>query len=310
MTGGEVVPMITGAAKAVSAAKDAVNQDADIGSELAKQAASNSHFAAAAEVRARRAFISQVVKLKFMKPIGMIMGFKTDYFETRFPDQLAEHLAHIPADHIKEPKPYVVVPAVEQIKNVSEEPSLRDMYLNLIANAMDDRLSEDASHPSFVQVISQLGPYEAQIFERLWRAETTWGVVTLKRLVHEPPKKDFVPYGGYLWSFVVPSEDKTWTFDNISLYLTNWQRLGLITIAMDQRVVRADAYAWLEKNEFYVEARRQHGDKISVVKGAFYLTEYGHTFCKAVGVIATNGFMPSAVRGSGKEVAKPWILPE
>jgi hypothetical protein len=310
MTGGEIIPIVSAGAKAVSAAKDAVNQDSDIGSELAKQAAADVHFAAAAEVRARRAYISQVVKLKFMQPIGMIMGFKTDYFETTFPEQLAERVSHIPNDHIQEPKPYVVVPAVEQIKNVSEEPSLRDMYLNLIANAMDSRISEEASHPSFVQVISQMGAYEAQIFEKIWRAQVTWGVVKLSRRITASPERGVVPYGGYLWGFTLPEGEEHFTFDYISLYLTNWERLGLITVTMSQVVIRADAYAWLDTDKVYAEAKRQFSDEITVDRGAFYLTEYGHAFCKAVGILASSVFMNSGNSTTGGNAAEPWVSPD
>ncbi|RII98793.1 MULTISPECIES: DUF4393 domain-containing protein [Clavibacter] len=317
MTGGELLPIVTGGAKAISSAKNALDPDSDIKSELAKQASANVHFAAAAELRAKRALVSQVVLLKFMQPIGMLMKFKSDYFANVFPQQLAERVAQIPEEHVREPKAYVVVPAVENISNVADEPTLRDLYLNLIAGAMDDRIGESGTHPSFVQVISQLGPDEAAILRSMWRAATVWGVVQLHHYTKGNEDGRFLPNGGYKWGFIAPDEDKYYTFDGISIYLTNWRRLGLINLDMANILTRDGAYEWLEKDDEYISMKAKHGENIRVVRGAVYLTDYGRSFCKAVGILDADAWSPygslSEEEQESREHSEPgqsWAAPE
>ncbi|MEI8673868.1 DUF4393 domain-containing protein [Vibrio sp. SA48] len=57
-------------------------------------------------------------------------------------------------------------PTLESLKFSGSEETLREMYANLLANAMDCETQESV-HPSFVQIISQLLPLEATLLGAL-----------------------------------------------------------------------------------------------------------------------------------------------
>lgn len=65
-------------------------------------------------------------------------------------------------DQLITPSPVVAIPALEAIRITGSEPTLRDMYLNLLAGAMDKDKAKNA-HPAFVEMIKQLAPDEARI---------------------------------------------------------------------------------------------------------------------------------------------------
>ena len=60
------------------------------------------------------------------------------------------------------PPPYIAVPAVEALRYTAEEPALCEMYLHLLATAMDSR-TVPLAHPAFAEIIRQLTPDEARI---------------------------------------------------------------------------------------------------------------------------------------------------
>ena len=64
------------------------------------------------------------------------------------------------------PKASLAAPAMQQLGFSLDEPALKEMYLNLLATASDNR-SNSAAHPSFVEVIKQLSAEETQILNTI-----------------------------------------------------------------------------------------------------------------------------------------------
>lgn len=64
------------------------------------------------------------------------------------------------------PKAIVAGPVLESLRFACGEPTLREMYINLLATAMDIDTASKA-HPSFVEIIRQLTPDEAKIVRLL-----------------------------------------------------------------------------------------------------------------------------------------------
>jgi hypothetical protein len=75
---------------------------------------------------------------------------------------LSEKLRKTPQENIVTPNPMVAGPALEALTYAGNDKTLRNMYANLIANAMDEK-TKSVAHPSFVEVIKQLSPQEALI---------------------------------------------------------------------------------------------------------------------------------------------------
>ena len=84
------------------------------------------------------------------------------YFAEKFPQDIAAKTAAIPPEQVVEPKASIAGPALQGLAFTHEEPNLKEMYLSLLATAMDGRVAADA-HPAFVEVIRQLSSEEAQL---------------------------------------------------------------------------------------------------------------------------------------------------
>ena len=70
------------------------------------------------------------------------------YFAERFQSDLAAKAAAIPPDQIVEPKAFIAGPALQGLAFSHEEPDLKEMYLSLLASAMDGRVSSSAPSTS------------------------------------------------------------------------------------------------------------------------------------------------------------------
>lgn len=75
---------------------------------------------------------------------------------------VAERLKNTPPENIITPNPIVAGPTLDALRYTGHVDTLRDMYANLLANALDVE-TEKLAHPSFVELIKQLSPSEAKL---------------------------------------------------------------------------------------------------------------------------------------------------
>jgi len=80
--------------------------------------------------------------------------------------RLTQKLSGTPPDRIVPPALQVAGPALLRLHFVAPEETLREMYANLLAAAMDSKRSASA-HPSFVSILEQLSPDEALLLEAI-----------------------------------------------------------------------------------------------------------------------------------------------
>jgi hypothetical protein len=84
------------------------------------------------------------------------------YFSGKFQQEIAEKAKAIPEEHIVEPKASIAGPTLQGLALTHEEPDLKEMYLNLLATAMDGRAA-NLAHPAFVEIIKQLDSKDARL---------------------------------------------------------------------------------------------------------------------------------------------------
>ncbi|WP_142413085.1 DUF4393 domain-containing protein [Hathewaya massiliensis] len=77
---------------------------------------------------------------------------------------LAKKLENVSTEKIVPPEPYVAVPALQAISYSMNNIELRNMYANLLANSMNVD-EKDNVHPSFVEIIKQLSPFDANLLK-------------------------------------------------------------------------------------------------------------------------------------------------
>jgi hypothetical protein len=143
------------------------------------------------------------------------------------------------------PKPYVAVPALEALRYTGEEPALREMYVNLLATAMDRQTAVNA-HPAFVTIIRELTPDEA----RLVRYCRDQGQIELSSAADEYPE---------LLRTRLANPAGCQHPDLIDNYLQNLDRLKLI---------------------MYLPTRSKGGGT-ETIRYALSLLSFGVQFCKA-----------------------------
>lgn len=84
------------------------------------------------------------------------------YFAEKFQQDILQKASAIPPEQIIEPKASIAGPALQGLAFTHEEANLKDMYLSLLATAMDGRVASEA-HPAFVEIIKQLNSEEANL---------------------------------------------------------------------------------------------------------------------------------------------------
>jgi len=80
-------------------------------------------------------------------------------------DRLARHISNsidrVPEDRRIEPVESITLQIVDRLKFQEDGSPITDMYLSLLARAMDKECVGEA-HPAFVQIVSQLAPGAVQ----------------------------------------------------------------------------------------------------------------------------------------------------
>lgn len=224
--------------------------------------------------------LTSVIKTALM-PLAVVNARAQDFFATKFPELLAEKLVDVPVENLETPKPSVAGPVLQGLNYSHEEPPLRELYLGLLATAMDSRISSSA-HPAFAEVIAALSAEEVPVLDVVVRQRQ----VTLARLRVETE-------GAEGWR-VVRHNLGPWRQDGEQLvdpmlpaYIDNWARLGLIQIDYMTFTVGETAYEWVTERPEYKEeeSRLGPGESLAFDKGIGAITEFGKAFARAVGIL-------------------------
>lgn len=123
---------------------------------------------AAKEVGKGLETIAKTVNIALSPVSALVWGYSQ--IENFINNKVAEKLKHIPAEKIITPEITVAGPTLEALKFAGHQVNLREMYANLLATAMNLDVSVYA-HPSFVEIIKQLDPLEAEFVKKLAELE-------------------------------------------------------------------------------------------------------------------------------------------
>lgn len=228
------------------------------------------------------------------------------YFAERFQSELAERAKAIPADRIVEPKASIAGPALQGLALSHEESNLKDMYLNLLAAAMDGRVAPDV-HPAFVEVIRQLSAEEAGLLKpfletpdvaivelRTVEAGTT-SALDIALGPYRPIHTNILPLGDGEGESRVQVENP-----RMPVFVDNWVRLGLTNVSYENSLSGDRTYDWVEQRPEYVRAVAQHANTnraVTFAKGRAKRTAFGEGFARAVGIVNDGASVPNRVPG-------------
>lgn len=206
------------------------------------------------------------------------------YFSGRFQQDIAEKAQAIPQEQIVEPKASIAGPTLQGLAFAHEEPNLKEMYLNLLATAMDARVAPNA-HPAFVEIIKQLDSEDARLVSGALQSQTALPIVQIHRKKKSGGYNVLVQHLLNLTSTStgLPVEDP-----RLPAMIDNWIRLGLVEVAYDKHLSDAAHYAWVEQRPEFVRLKQEPQAEEATIeyqKGLLNRTELGKRFAKAIGLL-------------------------
>lgn len=196
-------------------------------------------------------------------------------------DKLKDKLSNTPIENLKEPEPNIVIPAYEALRYSLNKEQLREMYINLIANSMQNNTS-DKVHPAFVEVIRQLSVFDAELLKKLSDTkETQFGIVKT-RLIKSQNDDTGLEWIKHIINPIFGMNALNSTKYAISL--ENLERLKLIKIVYDSSLIDDSEYIAIENNDIcsYCKERSPHLHDIyktlKIKRGILSLTDFGKEF--------------------------------
>lgn len=206
------------------------------------------------------------------------------YFSGKFQQEIAEKAEAIPVEHIVEPKASIAGPTLQGLAFTHEEPNLKEMYLNLLAAAMDGRAS-DIAHPAFVEIIKQLDSEDARLVRGVLQSPSAIPIAQVHR-----KHKDNKGYNLLIQHLLNLTDDETGAAvedSKLPAMIDNWIRLGLVEVEYDKHLIDITKYSWIEQRPEYVrlsQAPQPDETIIQYQKGILQRTEFGKQFAKAIGL--------------------------
>lgn len=164
---------------------------------------------------------------------------------------LAEKLKDVPPEKITTPEGYVGVPALQSIAYSMDSDELRELYANLLANAMNID-TKDKVHPSFVELIKQMSPNDAVVFKSIYEAPLAPVLDLYIRT--EPKDGDEGGNSNYV-------RNVTWikemAYEEVAISLDNLLRLGLVEIPYGSSYTHKENYKLVKENLEYIRLKQR-----------------------------------------------------
>jgi|SRR6185312_13565096 len=206
------------------------------------------------------------------------------YFAEQFEKDIKEKADKIPPESLVEPKASVAGPALQALAFAHEEPTLRDMFLELLAGSMDKN-REKLAHPAFVEILKQLESEEARLIKSILPSDIL-PIASIARVHKNNGGK--VVLVRHILDMRNQATKAPAIIENLSTMIDNWIRLGLIVVDYQSHLTEESRYSWLSDRP-EMTARTSEPDesefKLDWVKGIMFPTDLGKQFAKAVAII-------------------------
>jgi hypothetical protein len=276
MTGAEVA---AAGKVAKMVGENVLGEDKKTKDVLRRLAEGTPEMAAAARTMAARTLAMEQIKLRIIEPIARLFGAGKLYLDETLPEELAAKLAEVPDENIITPSSSVAGPTVLALSYTYDEPTLKEMYLNLLAAASDGRRADQA-HPAFAEIIKQLAPEEARALSALFLPPRDHTVARVKHLLTNP--KGFRILQANLFA-VFDENHEPLDIQQLPTWLDNWQRLALINISYNEFASGPDDYDWVEKRPEYIRLTKLvDPTRLEIGKGLIRPTDFGRQFLSVV----------------------------
>jgi len=225
------------------------------------------------------------------KILGSVLGFfnwivypleKSNIYRgaklKKFAEDIEKKFSQIPEDNRQEAKPNISIPVLEALKYNLDEEHIKEMFMNLLTNSMDNRQNKN-THPSFVEIIKRMDNCDAQTLKAISSAKQ-WPVVTPQCKIKGTDKHWAYVFPEYYIGIQIDSFDM---FD-ISRSLKILDSLGIIRIETVFSLPK-ESYEKLKNSEMIInhfkilKTKRTSSDvELDFKEGCFLFTEFGNSF--------------------------------
>lgn len=197
-------------------------------------------------------------------------------------DGVNKRIEKIPEEQRKTPDPEIAVPLIQSLSYTAQNETLREMYLNLLANSMNVAMDKSV-HPSFVELIKQMNTLDAKVFDKLASTDG-YQKVTNPNVSIQNQGKIFIN--------AMPEWFIGWKIDRHDIFETSssiirLSKFGLIELMFD-RTAGKDDYDNLKTHpelasilETYKKANPSLVLELTATESILYVNEYGKQFKNA-----------------------------
>lgn len=219
-------------------------------------------------------FFNNVV-LYPVKKANLTFRHKLEAFE----DDLKEKIKYIPEENLQVPPTMIAGPTLEALRYTYDEAELREMYENLLASSMDNRISCEV-HPSFVDTIKQCSPLDAIVLN-MFATKRQYKCGTILFNLKEDSSKN---YASAMPDYFIEEFASLGDPFLVSASLINLKRLGIVDITESGLV--GENYDLMKSNPYVISRKslyRQQGKydfNVEVNEHAVVLNNYGKQFIK------------------------------
>ncbi|MBC5839631.1 DUF4393 domain-containing protein [Flavobacterium muglaense] len=211
---------------------------------------------------------------------GMLWGW--EQIEIIVEEGVKKKFEKIPEERRKSPEPEIAVPLLQALTYTAQNETLREMYINLLANSMD-KDKEKVVHPSFVEIIKQMNTLDAKVFEKISQSFHYQRIINPSIAIKNTNK--------FIGS-AVPDWYIGWTIEgynefDVSASLVRISKFGLIELMLD-RTAEKEGYDELKNTQYLIEklnvftiANQNMELEIKGTDSIVYVNEYGKQFKSA-----------------------------
>lgn len=197
-------------------------------------------------------------------------------------DGVNKRFEKIPEEQRKTPDPEIAVPLIQSLSYTAQNETLREMYLNLLANSMNVAMDKSV-HPSFVELIKQMNTLDAKVFDKL-ASTAGYQKVTNPNVSILNQGKTFIN--------AMPEWFIGWKIDGHDIFETSssiirLSKFGLIELMFD-RTAGKDGYENLKTHpelvsilDAYKKANPSLELGLTATESILYVNEYGKQFKNA-----------------------------
>lgn len=188
-----------------------------------------------------------------------------------------EAINHIPNEKRQAPNKRIFVPTIQQLSYSLDDEIIKTTYQQLLQSSMNKDKCK-IIHPSFVEIIKQLSPIDAQVLN-VFQTKSVFTTVCMR--INYTASKTFADY---LIDYCIDLKHLFQESKMEAASLQNLKRLGIINVRYDQKVKPDSMYDEYSKDDLIIkgyEFEKNNPDcKCELIYGLIELTDFGYQFCK------------------------------